>query len=410
VELVEVSFRGYKAFREGASIELRPLTLLTGKRGSGKTAAAQLPLLLAEGMEDRAVTPLPLEMLGVSFGGTLLDLFHDRRPNGAVEIGATFADHGARHALHVRVQHDAEADLAVVSRLELRTADGLRHTFEHLGGSPACEPPRYRIRFAGGEPVDVALHFNGLRPRMTDLLGDRWTPLWHATVPVLHAMNQCLKMTIYEAPFRPPPLRLHPDPESAQRARLGRTGGVLAGALLGSDASHIRDLVVRLLNAWYRDSLGQLDVVGSGRAASLVVRAPDAPVRVVDPSDLGKALGHALPLAIVELAKDARLPDRLEIFEQPELHLPPDAHPVLADLFVLAAAVPGAQILVETCSEPFLQRLRHRIAEHRRDPTQGLDPGIVKLYAVEPAETGGSRITPIEILPEGEAGDGPEEP
>ena len=53
--------------------------------------------------------------------------------------------------------------------------------------------------------------------------------------------------------------------------------------------------------------------------------------------------------------------------EEPELHLHPSAHALVADLFLQAATSDGSRVrfLVETHSETFLLRLRRRIAGRR---------------------------------------------
>lgn len=72
--LTGLSFQNYKAFPGTESIEIRPLTILIGRNSSGKSAIARLPLLLAASFSKHAQAPLALEVEGVDFGASFVDL------------------------------------------------------------------------------------------------------------------------------------------------------------------------------------------------------------------------------------------------------------------------------------------------------------------------------------------------
>ena len=45
-----ISFKNYKCFEEKQKLEIKPLTVLIGKNGSGKSAVARLPLLVFQSL------------------------------------------------------------------------------------------------------------------------------------------------------------------------------------------------------------------------------------------------------------------------------------------------------------------------------------------------------------------------
>jgi hypothetical protein len=167
MELTGLSFDNYKAFAQREALELRPLTVLMGRNSSGKSAIARLPLLLARALSERAQSPVDLDIDGVDFGGSFVDLIHNRTPHGSIGLGATFVnDEGERYEVWARVQHFSEFEMQVVSAFELRQAGDLILAFTWvLEDDPRVEPRRYKAQLGEeGHPFEVALSFRGLWP------------------------------------------------------------------------------------------------------------------------------------------------------------------------------------------------------------------------------------------------------
>jgi hypothetical protein len=413
MQLVGLSFQNYKAFRTRESIEIRPLTVLIGRNSSGKSAVARLPLLLAGALSDRAEAPLPLEVDGVDFGGSFVELIHNQQPHGAVDLGATFEDGGARFELQARVQNYKDAKLPVVEELSLDVPGHGRCSFEYLDKNPMAMPRRYRVTVHGQAPVDLPLGFGGLRPDLSDVLRDMTHAAMHGSLSgvakILGDMEREVSRTGYLGPFRPPPQRLYRDP-GALLPNVGRNG-VLAASLLGSDAQRKSGEVVRKVGEWYRDHLGgwALDVVWSGNTFSIVVRSPENSDVAVNLMDVGAGLAQVLPLIVQRQVENlGGKHGGLEIMEEPESQLHPGAHGDLADLYVEAAKHPGARFIIETHSENFILRVRRRVAEHYQNLATGLDPSLVRVYWIDDIRQVGSRVKPIEVLPDGDVSDWPE--
>jgi predicted ATPase len=79
----------------------------------------------------------------------------------------------------------------------------------------------------------------------------------------------------------------------------------------------------------------------------------------VDITSVGLGVSQLLPVIVRCLLSD---PGEVVILEQPELHLHPAAQQKLAD-FLLACALSGRQLLVETHSEHLINRIRLRCAQ-----------------------------------------------
>ncbi|HYO68412.1 MAG TPA: hypothetical protein VEU33_20255 [Archangium sp.] len=402
MELTGLSFDNYKAFAQRETLELRPLTVLIGRNSSGKSAIARLPLLLARALSERAQSPVDLDIDGVDFGGSFVDLIHKRRPHGSIGLGATFEnDQGEHYDVWARVQHFSEFEMQVVSAFELRQAGRPSLAFTWvLEDDPRVEPGRYKAQVGGGPPFEVALSFQGLWPTI-EVNGTIDAAVVHLAVLLKHALDAlrpALAPLGYLGPFRTPPQRQYRFPGGMPQS-VG-VSGAEAPALLGADLLRKGGMVVRAVGDWYRQNLGGwiLDVSRQqGASFSLVLRSPDNPTVEVNLADVGTGLSQVLPL-VVQRHFDALVGKSLgvEVVEQPELHLHPGAHGDLADLYIQAARQPRSRFIVETHSENFILRLRRRIAEGL------LAPGRVALYWVDDAPRPGSQLKRISLSPSGE--------
>ena len=112
--------------------------------------------------------------------------------------------------------------------------------------------------------------------------------------------------------------------------------------------------------------------------------------------DVGFGVSQVLPIIVLGLLSPL---DSILIFEQPEIHLHPNAQSGLAD-FILCLAQTGRRIILETHSEQMIQRFRRRIAEN--DGDSGIDQvGI--LFVVPPdGANQGAEIQKASIADDGE--------
>lgn len=150
----------------------------------------------------------------------------------------------------------------------------------------------------------------------------------------------------------------------------------------------------------FEDTLGtgpvEVEPYGDG-GFSVVIRDRNtsAPINLVD---TGVGLGQVLSLVVQRMLDETmERSGGVEIVEQPELHLHPQAHGAIADLYVDAVAAGSeTRFIIETHAENVLLRIRRRVAEGRIRPEQ------VAVYWARDVEVEGSRLMPIHIDEEGD--------
>jgi hypothetical protein len=405
MRLEALSFSNYKVFPGNEILELRPLTVLIGRNSSGKSVIARLPLLLAQSLSDLAESPLDLEFQGLNFGASFVDLIHNRNPHGAISLGAIFSlDSGDAVELRSTIQHFDEYRLQFITRFELRQRNQPPIILTWDGNDPLSDT-LYRDRETG-TPCHVS--FRGLFPHVLDIEANQGQSTGFAErIAQIRRLRSHLASTMaditYLGPFRSAPQRTYQFPGSVVRS-VGLSG-VRAPELLADDVLRQRGDVLDTVSQWVARYLGgwSLVILRQGDAFSLALRNPSNPSVEVNLADVGTGIAQALPLVVQRQADvihhsagQNHPAARIEIVEQPELHLHPGVHGDLADLYVEAVNRQIGQFIVETHSENFLLRIRRRIAEGKLDPDKTL------IYWIDDESETGSQIHPIHIDINGE--------
>lgn len=387
--LTQLTFKRYKAFAQEEALDLRPLTLLIGRNNSGKSAIARLPVLLSHAFSDRATGPLDLNAGGLDFGGSLLDLIHGRSIHRSMELGFRVDSGSEWFKWRVTLQHYDEYKLQVVERLEVDSSSGVRAQLERRDIDP--RPRKQTYQSHSGELLSI--EFEGLQPR-----GHGLPEVIETSRP---AVIDAFRPVRYLGPFREPPRRDYRFPTSSPRD-VGPLGGSAAD-VLAADALRGKGSLISRVTKLFESSLGTgpVEIVSQGDMFSVIVRdaSSGAPINLVD---TGVGLGQVLSLVVQRALDEA--PEGggghhggLEIVEQPELHLHPQAHGAIADLYVESVASGHKTLFIlETHAENILLRVRRRIAEGRIAPAQ------VAVYWVRDEALNGSRLMPIHINAEGD--------
>jgi len=221
-----------------------------------------------------------------------------------------------------------------------------------------------------------------------------------------HALAEGIR---YLGPLRDDPRAVYPLPATSSIGDVGVKGQFTAAVLHANASQSVRYVDVMQpeprevettlhqgVQYWLRQ-MNLLEDVATAEAGKLgytvTVQAVDTKT-FVDLTSVGVGVSQVLPILVQALLAP---PDTLLIFEQPELHLQPAVQSSLAD-FLLAIALSGRRVLVETHSDHFVTRLRRRVAEgrasrpgsqpQRRSPTKANES--VRLYFV--TRVGGSSI------------------
>ena len=388
MELTRLVFENYKSFRVKQSLEIRPLTVLIGANSSGKSVIARLPLLLGRALSGRAESPLDLAFEDLDFGGSFSDLVHDRMPHAAVKVGGTFSLGGKELGFLACVRYFAEVKTQLVESVELAIDGQLALKLRWAGTDPLADAAKYVLEPGASEQEIV---FRGLLP---DLEGKEATEGVRSFLANVRGWEDTIH---YLGPFRSQPERLYRLPQS--KVEYVGHSGARAPDLLASDVFRNKRRVLDEVASWYADHLGgwRLDVEEEKDGFSLVLVKPGKDGVRVNLMDVGTGIAQVLPMvAQRRFEAIAGKPGGLEVIEQPELHLHPQAHGNLADLYVTAVRETTTRFLIETHSEIFLLRLRRHIAEGR------LDPAKIIFYWTTQAPSAPSSVVPIEIDPRGE--------
>jgi hypothetical protein len=363
---LEVS--AYKAFAGTVRLELRPLTVVFGNNGAGKSALVRLPLQIYPALHTTAgeAPGLPLQARGVRFGSSYLDLRHGRIPD---DLSLSVTSPTAR--LDVDIARDPTTPLHLPGQTIRRWA--------FASDRGALGPWQWQIdRTAtggwtsrlGGElsPAVVVTRFEALspvvqQPSAFDARRDHWLAELE-TPAVLHLLAH--RGPDHDGPFPTPP-------SNTRHVGLrGADTALVLAALRAYDSpawAEIQAWCERLLSV----ELRVVDIQ-AGSTPSNVVEARRAPAGPWLPlSELGTGFAHALPVvvqqAVVKTGENIGFAfGSQHVVEEPEAHLRPAVQADLADLFLEAAEAATSagwrsRTLVETHSETFLLRLQRRVAE-----------------------------------------------
>src|SRR5688572_7176726 len=92
MKLKAIKFENYKAFKALQEFEIRPITILIGKNSSGKSVVSRLPLLIGRSLAGDNSSPLELQFDDLDFGGSFVDLIHNRFSHGFLNFEIEFLD------------------------------------------------------------------------------------------------------------------------------------------------------------------------------------------------------------------------------------------------------------------------------------------------------------------------------
>ncbi len=382
MKLTHLLFEKYKAFEAEYHLDIKPLTILIGPNSSGKSVIARLPLLLERGFSGKSVAPLDLEFDGLDFGAVFKELVYNQSPRSNLRIGFSFEDEdGQQWSVAVRIQGYEEYQILIVQHFELLKNGSSVFTAQWTGDDPNTEPDRYFVESLDRE---MRIEFVGLLPNI--LLDE---------IDIQNLLRQRLRVN-YLGPFREKPQRTYRY-SGGRHTDVG-PGGSQAPQILASEASRKERKILEDLGQWFHEHLGgwKIDVAKEGVGFSLVLYNPKNPMLKVNLRDVGTGIAQVLLMVVQRMFDEVHgATGGLEVVEQPELHLHPQAHGDLADLYVAACHKVNTRFLIETHSELFLLRLRRRIAEGK------LNPENVVFYWVKGTDEK-EKIIPINIDESGE--------
>jgi hypothetical protein len=391
--LTELTFENYKSFEKRETIKVRPLTILIGRNSSGKSAVSRLPLLLMRAMNSKNETPLELEFDGLDFGGSFVDLIHNRSPHGAIHLGGKFErnlTNGQKSEFKfiAKIQHFKEINFQIVDEFDFIIDNNPSLSLKWVGKDPVVDKMKY-LNIESNKSKKVL--FKGLLP-----------PQYFYTKKGVEFITKEITKPNYLGPFRDYPQRSYRIPTGV----ISDTGisGSNAPDLLMDDVLRGKGIILEAVSKWFQEFTRGwvLDLSVEGDRFSIIMRDSQN-VSAINIVDVGAGIAQVLPIAVQRFyEKITAKYCKIEVVEQPELHLHPAAHGDVADLYIDAVNDNNdSRFFIETHSENFILRIRRRIAEGK------LSPNDVIIYWINYDLKHGEPLQEITITKNGEVDNWP---
>ncbi|HMV66388.1 MAG TPA: hypothetical protein PKA64_06025 [Myxococcota bacterium] len=328
-----VRFAGYRTFPDAlahpdrlSDLQLRPLTLVLGKNGSGKTQILRLVHHLLAVLAARSEDVFPIVGRdGRRFAQDPLDVLHRRSAVAPLDLHLALSAQQRTAQVRVRLRGPAAGEQGLQPvQPPICAVDG------HVLPSPAA----------------------GLLPADADI--------FRQTAERLMAASEAI------GPTRARLSRSYPPPTPGDwSVPIADDGRGAATRLLADPA------LLESVRAWFGEHLPPVRL-GTSTVFDHVALV-DHNAGGMNLTEAAEGVHQVLP--VVTLLRDRALhpSETIDTIEQPELHLHDAAHAALADLLLEAAGIlrpapgptrpPGPCLVVETHSEGLLLRVRRRIAE-----------------------------------------------
>lgn len=426
--LTSLHIKNFKAWKDTGEIPLAPLTVIFGANSAGKSSLGHLLLAL----KQTALSSDRRRALHLGDQNTLIDL-------------GTFADcmhaHDLSQPLAFDLQWKLPDKIAVKNPLNIEKFDGGSMSLSvKLLANKAGQPEATLIRYDLGEDgvssldAEFARDSKGAYNLKSSRYGFTRTQgrIWPLDAPEKFyrisdtsrarfqnagfladfalATEQMLTGLYYLGPLRDHPRRTYQwsgdTPED-----VGPRGEFTIPAILAAEAQNRkinRGVKQRLqsfpefIAGWLKD-LGiihsfEVKAVAAGRKEYevLIKTGPKAPE--VKITDVGFGVSQVLPALVLPFYCPA---NSVVWMEQPEIHLHPQVQAELADVLISAVqareknVARNVQLIVESHSEHFLNRLQRRVAEG------SIKPEEVAIYFCRKTE-GGTELEPLQVNQFGE--------
>lgn len=395
--LTHLHIQNFKAWKDTGPIHLAPLTVIFGANSAGKSSLGHLLLAL----QQTARSSDRKRALHLGDSTSLIDL-------------GTFADclhgHDLKQLLSFELGWRLPRDLEVLDPLQptLRYRGNSMRLDVSLAANKAQQPEvqalRYALSSAGAEVLAVELTRDDNRKlrlnsniydfkmadgrkwpleepekfyRLSDISMARYKNAGFMADFAL-ATETMLDGISYLGPLRKHPQRIYPW-SGETPASVGPMGEYVVAAILAAQeegrklnrkaGGHTRGFA-EFIAAWLKD-LGviydfSVRPVAAGRKEYEVLVKTHAKAPQVKITDVGFGISQVLPA----LVQAFYCPPHSTVWmEQPEIHLHPQVQAELADVFISATQARengkarDVQLIVESHSEHFLNRLQLRVAE-----------------------------------------------
>jgi predicted ATPase len=427
--ITKISVSGYKSLAEECSIEIAPLTILSGANSAGKSSIMQ-PLLLMKQTLESTYDAGSLKLNGANVRLTSTDQIFTKNLNKSLHSNDSFTialDLGKQKkiknifkrknkikGMQVHSSICKQEDISITLNLDM-THESILNAF------PNDIREQYNniySEFGGDQNKLLVGNYRGfLYIDIVSLLLPSSNMASSANpfrlIYLLRSFGidgLCLSMeTQIRELIHVPGLRGNPE----RTYPVSSVSGEFTGTFENYVASIIhywktsKDKRLRLLGealqilglTWKVDTKQIDDTQVEVRVSRLKNKGNNQSTDMVSIADVGFGLSQTLPVVVALLVAE---PEQLVYLEQPEIHLHPRAQANLAQLLV-DAANRGVRVVVETHSELLIRRVQSLIAEDK------IDADKVKLHWFSQDDNGFTKVTTAELDDTGAFGDWPED-
>ncbi len=410
----EIRWKNFRGLKDTNWVQIRPITIVVGANGTGKTSLLA-PLLLLKQTFESSDTDLALKTVGSYFNaGSYENLIWSHDKSKTLELGFRF--HRLIKVPGKEIDKVGEVPPGEVSfsfeYSETHEAPILRtYSVRDVYGRlmltrTRLKSGRYSVRGIKLEKSGPGLHAvirnsrperfifsaeSAFRERIVEEIKAKKKPradsdseikvtltevqdTYLSIVTYVKAyIERLLKEISYIGPLSEPPKRMY-QLSGEKPGAVGVKGENFPEILYRER----NDKLLNNINKWMEvfDSGSQIKCNTLSDGVFSLTLQKDKDSTEVNIADTGFGLSQVLPLVVQSYYSDS---NSLIIAEQPEVHLNPRLQALLADVFCEAASR-GVGIMAETHSEHLLLRLRRLIAEGK------IEGKNVAIYYVEKSD------------------------
>lgn len=395
--LTSLRIQNFKGWKDTGPVRLAPLTVIFGANSAGKSSLGHLLLAL----KQTAASTDRKRALHLGDANSLIDLGtfadclheHDLKAPLGIELEWTHPDgfevvdplrnkdvfRGDRMALAVELRAN-RAEQPEVHKMDYRLLEGEEPVLQALfsresDGTPKLHSTGIKLRHNVGRkwPLDQPEKFYRIsetsraRFQNADFLQD-----------FALETERLLDSVSYLGPLRDYPQRTYSwsgnTPQDVGMKGQDTISAVLAADAEGRRLNRGKKHGLKTFSEFVAERLVDLGVISSFRIKAVAKGRKEYEVLLkthrsapeVRLTDVGIGVSQVLPALVLPFYSQ---PNSTVWMEQPEIHLHPQVQAELADVFIMATQSwengrsRNAQVIVESHSEHFLNRLQRRIAE-----------------------------------------------
>ena len=410
-----IRMKNFKSWEESPEVKLAPLTGFFGTNSSGKSSLLQMLLLLkqtAEDSENEEVIFFGNEDTLVNLGD-FYEVIHRHNQDKLLEL--EFECKLRKPSLMNVAVGNQKSWKSEVDRFTFKTVVGTtdgKLTVQNLqyvdyagiweliwnkGPSRILTESQEGTQYINGTDLGYAAIKDCYGTPWPEYLGISWEPNFLKQISLL--FEDLFSHVHYLGPTRVNPLRSYTW-EGSHPEHPGQWGDRAIDALLSARARNLKTLheaeevpIEQRISYWLQEMdlaySFSLDWIGEKTYEVRIQKTSSSPP--VTLADMGYGLTQFLPVLVLCYYS---LDGSTLILEQPGIHLHPKVQSQLADMLIEVVNERNLQILVESHSEHFLNRLQRRIAEEDITPDKTAlyfcrnDEGVSEIDRLEMDEFG----------------------